>query len=588
MNEAKPSSCRTVALAFFIFVAIVGLYFPVRSFEFINLDDPQYVTKQPHVQAGFTKESLAWAFTESEIGHYHPLTRLSHMLDYQLFGANAGGHHLVNVLFHALNAALFFILLIRVFPPGQKWLVETAFFCAMLFGVHPLRLESVAWVSERKDVLSVFFSILVLHSYTSFVRTRSVRSYSALLTVFVLGLLSKPMVVTLPVLLLVFDFWPLRRMVVEDSQLPPAKFRALFLEKVPLLVLAFVFSLVSFAAQMASGGVRSLSQTPIADRVAVGLTSTLAYAGKLFWPTGFGIFYPYQVLAPGIGAGSALGLLAVTAWCVTLRRDRPYLLFGWLWFVIAVLPICGLVQIGGQIFADRWTYLPHLGLIVGSVVAIVEILSRRVSGSFMVLAATIILGLAAFITRIELPNWSNSERLFLHTLVVSRDNFLAHTNLSVVYIERNDLVRGEEHAREAVRLNRRYPEALNDLGTVLGIKGEVIEAQKLFRQALELRPNFLVARYNLGLISSNLGDDVRALNEWFEVLTVDPNYNDALNSIDFTFKNRLPRDCSVFSPQRGMNDPEIIGKLRQNATILLKQEATPSIRVYLEHLKSCL
>ena len=541
MNAPNNRTLHRFALTLLVFCAVFFTFFQVRHFEFLNFDDPEYVTSNAVLHGGITAQSLRWAFLAPHSGHYHPITWLSHALDCQLFGLEPGAHHLTSVFVHAMNAALLFLLLARIPLLGRNGF-GISLFCALIFGLHPMRLESVAWVSERKDVLSVFFALLSLHSYLLFSTTRSTLSLVATAGFFVLGLLSKPMLVSLPFLFLLLDFWPLRRFGV-DAMLS-SKFRRCVVEKTPFVIISVVFSIGAVYAQHASGGLRTVAEVALSDRVSVALTSLLTYAGKLFWPSGLGIFYPMQTLAPGIGAGAALGLIAITAIAYRARHDRPYLIFGWLWFLISLFPVSGIVPIGGQLFADRWTYLPHIGLIIASACWGVEVLSGAQNRLRLVSFAAVLVVASLFITMQNLPNWRDSEAIFRHTLQVSPENFMAHSNLSVALLKRNELVESAKHAEEAVRLNPTYPEALNNLGIARGTQGKSREALELFTRALAVRPAFVAARYNLGLTYSNMGDDLSALAEWLQAALNDPSYTDTFRSIDFTLRRRLPTDCA--------------------------------------------
>ncbi|MCC6953897.1 MAG: tetratricopeptide repeat protein [Deltaproteobacteria bacterium] len=502
------TSARAKYLSAALVVALVcALFAPVRHFDFLSFDDPEYVSENPHVQAGLTKETFQWAFSEAHSGHYHPLTWLSHALDIQLFGLNPGWHHVINVAIHALSALLLYFFVLRLLAPNDREVRSTsvgpALICALIFGLHPLRLESVAWISERKDVLSVFFALLALHAYVSFARHRTLVNSLAVMVCLLCGLLAKPMLVSLPVLFLVCDYWPLDRLRVASAGV--SSFRNRIVEKLPFFALSGVFCVVALSAQASGGGLRSMAESDLSNRIAVAFTATLAYAGKLYWPTGFGIFYPHQMLTPGIGAGSALGLIAISGWCWALRNRYPSLLFGWLWFTIAILPVCGLVQIGGQLLADRWTYLPHVGLILGTVVFVRDYLTDSFPKLNRVVIAALPVVACFVITARELPHWRNGEAIHRRTLAVSPNNFMAHTNLSFDLLKRGELAEAKVHALEAVRLNPTYPEALNNLGTVHGQLGEYREALPHFQKALEIRPNFSAARHNLQLTLVHLG-----------------------------------------------------------------------------------
>ena len=356
-EHANPlkNSQRIRAICLLLATITLALYWPVTGFEFNNYDDAQYITKNPVVQSGITTETVAWAFRSGYAGNWHPLTWLSHMLDCEIYGLNAGGHHFTNVLFHTANTLLLFSLLRRL--TGAVW---RAAFVAALFAWHPLHVESVAFVAERKDVLSTFFAWLTLLAYWSWVKTPGWPRYTLALLLFALGLMSKPMLVTLPLLMLLLDFWPLERLQLD-------KFQSWYLrlkEKLPFLVLTLVFCGVTFRVQK-SGGAMSLTDLTFANRVANALNSYVGYIAKIFWPRDLTVFYPYPHHLPSgrvISAGIIVFLISAgVLWVV---RRRPHLAVGWFWFLISLVPVIGLVQVGDQAMADRYTYLPSVGVFI--------------------------------------------------------------------------------------------------------------------------------------------------------------------------------------------------------------------------------
>jgi len=518
---------RHLALAAAIALAVVALYWPTHAFQFLNFDDNVYVTENAFVRDGLSRANVAAAFTHPRGGHYHPLTWLSHMVDVSLFGLRPGPAHLVSVAIHATTTALLFLLVLRCFA-GQ---VGLAAFAALLFGVHPMRLESVAWLAERKDVLALFFSVGTLHAWVGYARRPSVARYLAVVPCFLLGLLAKPTVVTLPALLLLFDWWPLRR-----AATPAALLR----EKAPFAALAGVWVAVTALTQNAEGAMGAPTFT-LADRVTTASLAYLAYLGKFFWPAGLGIFYPLVRHPPGVGVGAVLALVALSWLCLSRRRERPELAFAWAWFLIAPLPVIGLVQFGGQAFADRWSYLPHLGLALGGAAFAWRHLPRRLfhAGALGSLAAL------AIVTAVNLPYWATSETIFRHTLDVSPDNFMAHTNLGNALDADNRLDEAAPHYEEAARLNPTYPEALNNLGTLRARRGQMDAAAEQFRRALAIRPDLPLARYNLGLALSQLDQPVAAAVEWMRVLDGDPRDERTRPSLGFLVPRVLAPRCAL-------------------------------------------
>lgn len=538
-ESASTSTVINVPISFWklIFVSlclvigVTALYFPVRNFSFFNFDDNDYITENPFVFGGLSRENIYWAFTKTHSGHWHPLTWLSHMLDVELFGLDAGAFHFENALFHSLNTALLFCFIVRL--TGG---VGLSLFVAAVFGFHPMRLESVAWIAERKDVLSLCFGLLTLLAYQSYSARRTLLRYSLVICLFVLGLLAKPMLVTLPILFLLLDWY-------SNQAVSKRIGWKLFLEKIPLLVLSAGSSLAVILGQSESGGLKSLSITPLAERVANSSVGYLGYLGKLFWPTGFGIFYPLVSYPPGVAAGAIISLLTISSLVFRERQRRPYLIFGWLWFLVALLPVIGIVQVGGQAMADRWTYLPHIGLILAVGLFAREQFAKRELQKTMPLFALAPVIIFAVITRTQLYNWKDTQSIFRHTLEVSPNNFMAHTNLGVELDRTNNLESAALHYEEAARINPFYPEALNNLGILRARQNRIPEAIELLEKNLAIRPEDFNARYNLGLALSQRGDNLAAAAELMRVFVLRPDYRAAFDSLNIVISRLSSMSC---------------------------------------------
>jgi len=537
-GDALEANAVTAARAALTFLAVLLVYWPARQFAFLNFDDDEYVTDNPFVATGLSKPNVLAAFSRHRGGHYHPLTWLSHMADVSLFGMAPGPAHLVNVVIHALTTALLFWLVARCLR--APWF---AMFVALFFGLHPLRIESVAWIAERKDVLSLFFALATLHAWVSYTRRPRVGWYLTVVICFVLGLLSKPTLVTLPALLLLFDEWPLGRRNRGVSA------RRRLYEQLPLAALSLASVLITTLSQRSEGALAASSASGwplVSERVATAAVAYLAYLGKLFWPVGLGIFYPLRPYPPGVGAGACVALAGLTWLCLGPRRQRPEgpaVAFAWAWFMLAPLPIIGLVQFGGQAFANRWTYLCHLGLILGLASAVRDRLAPRARSALGVAAVLA----CALWTRHELPHWRTSESIFRHTLAVSPDNFMAHTNLGNALDAAGNLDEAATHYEEAARLNPTYPEALNNLGTLQARRNQMTEAAATFARALAIRPDMPLARYNLGLADSHLGRPVEAATEWLTLLGRVPDHPLARHSLAFVAERALAPACAAYT-----------------------------------------
>ncbi|MEI9973677.1 MAG: tetratricopeptide repeat protein [Ignavibacteriota bacterium] len=485
----------------FLMAAVLTTYSQVLHFDFVTYDDPDYVTANPHVQAGLTLPSVAGAFRTSFAGNWIPLTWLSHMLDYELYGLDGGWHHFTNVAIHGLSAMLLFAVLKRI--TGARW---KSAMVAFLFAIHPLRVESVAWVAERKDVLSGLFWMLTLWSYSTYAVRGGRWRYVCTLTLFSLGLMAKPMLVTLPLILLLLDRWPLRR----GSKL---------LEKVPFLLAAVAISVVTFLVhdQVA---IAPLDLVPMAPRIENGLISYVVYIFNLLWPVNLAVFYPFplSLFLPSVMAGIALAIATIFA--VREYGRRPYLAVGWFWYLVALLPVIGLIQTGAQARADRYTYLPSIGLAIAAVWRASEVLSRwpriRVALSSAICAACIVL------TWVQVGYWHDSATLYRHAIDVNPDNYVAHFNLASVEEERGDRGAAVAELREAVRIRPYFATAHAELGQLLAKQGRQPDALAELRRAAELNPNSADTHFRMGSVLGALGHNNDAANEFRAGLRLQP------------------------------------------------------------------
>jgi hypothetical protein len=506
-----------IAISLLLSLMVLVCYQPVTGYEFINYDDPLYVTDNEHVQAGMTSEGLLWAFRDMKASsNWHPLTWLSHMLDWQLFRANAGGHHWTNVLFHLANTWLLFCLL-RLMT-GKRWRSACV---AALFAVHPLNVESVAWVAERKNVLSTCLGFATLLSYLFYVRKPGWRRYGMVCTAFALGLMAKPMLVTFPFLLLLLDYWPLERLAmptaggnlrVPQEGVPPAEDRTmmlsqLLLEKIPLLAMAIASIVLTVLAAQTGRALTTFADFPLSLRLANTLHAYQGYIEKLFWPQGLAVFYPYpRDLDPGQTLLAGLLIAFITFLVLKQIRLRPYLFVGWFWFLGTLLPVIGLVQVGLQAMADRYAYLPLIGLFIMLVWGAVDFSKRLRRGRKCLIFLFIILLLGGgIVTRKQLSFWANSRTLFTHALEVTDRNDIAHSNLARPLFQEGDWEGAVAHYREAIRINPKYANHYNNLGVVMVHQEKSEEAIDQYRKALALDPRHTGALFNMALAMESLG-----------------------------------------------------------------------------------
>jgi protein O-mannosyl-transferase len=489
-------------------VAVLAVYGQVLHFDFVTYDDPDYVTANPQVQAGLTWAGVAWAFRSSFAGNWFPLTWLSHMLDSTLFGLYSGWHHFTNVWIHALSTLLWFVVLKRL--TGARW---RSALVAFLFALHPLHVESVAWVAERKDVLSGLFWVLTLWSYTAYtVRPGPVR-YGLTLFLFCVGLMAKPMLVTLPLVLLLLDRWPLRR-------------GTKILEKVPFFAASIAVSVVTVLVHKEIGATASFSLIPAAVRFENSLVSYLAYILQTLWPVDLAVFYPYalgSLVVPAVIAGIALA--AVTVLAVREFPRRPYLAIGWFWYLITLLPAIGLIQVGSQSRADRYTYIPMIGLAIALVWGVSEALERwpRIQ---MALAAAVCLACLT-LTWLQVQHWRDSISLYQHAIDATSGNYVARFNLASVLEKRGDLAGAVAQMRETVHIRPRFALAHSELGQLLARQGHPEEALPELQTAMSLRPDLADIHVRLGSVLGALGRNDEAAAAFSQGLRLQPENADA-------------------------------------------------------------
>ncbi len=476
-------------------ITVFAVYIQVRGFEFIGYDDPEFVLHNLHLRGGLSPSSIAWAFRTTYAANWFPLTWLSYLLGVSLYGFDSGWHHFTNVILHALNSALLFGALKRM--TGARW---RSALVALLFAIHPLHVEPVAWIAERKELLSGLFWLLSICAYANYVRRPRPEAYLLLVLAFVCGVMSKPMIVTLPFLLLLLDFWPLRRWRVDTG-------RRLILEKAPLFAISAAASVITFVVQKGAGAISSAAEVPFPLRIENALVSYLGYISQFLWPARLSVLYPY---APGLAAwrviGAAMALIAVTALVVFERKRRPYLFLGWFWFAGVLLPVIGLVQVGIQSRADRYLYIPLIGLAIMLVWGVEEIAERRAAlRSAVVALATIVCcayGVVAFSTA---AYWRDTYTLFHHAIEVTENNWGALNLLSQSLLANNRVDDAMPYIVETLRLRPQLPDAHVNLAAALSRRGDFDAAEAQYRNALQLDPANPDAQEGLGVVQIEKG-----------------------------------------------------------------------------------
>jgi tetratricopeptide (TPR) repeat protein len=584
---------RQVFISLTLVIATVVVYLPVRHYEFVGFDDDKFVTENPNIRDGLTRRSVRWTLTaglthdERNADYWRPLSFLSHALDIELFGLRPAGHHLMNVGLHAATAVALFLVLQSM--TNAFWRCA---FVAALFALHPLRVESVAWVTERKDVLSGLFFMLTLGAYVGYVRHPfSWARYLAVGLLFALGLMSKSMVVTLPFVLLLLDYWPLGRTqwvtpVVAGQNITTTPGQ-LLKEKLPLFALAAASGLVTFR-RAAPGPMGLLARMPLGTRIANALLAYVGYISKMVWPTRLAVFYP---LHPGLPAaavmGAGVGLVAATAGVIRAARCKPWLVTGWFWYLGMLVPVIGVFQGSGEAMADRFTYLPSIGLLIMLCWSVPSRAMERWNlKAITCVAAAAVLALCAALSRVQVAYWKDSETLFRHALDVTRDNWLAQYNLGCSLRQEGRMQEAIGHYEQALRIKPDYVEAHDDLGVVLVHLDRVQEAMAQWEQALRIKPDYVEAHYNLGMALGQMGKIEEAIAQYEQALRIKPDFAEAQYNLGVALARlgRLPE--AVGHWEQALRIKPDFAEAHNN----LGNALTPSSRIpeAIEHLERAL
>jgi tetratricopeptide (TPR) repeat protein len=537
-------------------LAIIIAFEQVCRNQFVGYDDDVYVTENPQVKGGITRESVIWAFTTAHSANWHPLTWLSHMLDCDFFELNPLGHHLSSLLFHIANTLLLFWVLKRM--TGALW---RSAFVAAAFALHPLHVESVAWVAERKDVLSGFFWMLTMAAYIRYAERPGLGRYVLVFLFLCLGLMAKPMLVTLPFVLLLLDYWPLGRFQWsrQDSLKALSKSSVnvgvqgmpasrLVAEKIPLFVLSSVSSVVTFLVQRSSGVVVQIEKLSLNARIANTLVSYIKYIGKMIYPRRLAVLYPHPGHSLPLWQPMVcfMVLAVVSAGIIYAARRRRYLVVGWLWYVGTLVPVIGLVQVGMQAMADRYTYLPIIGLFIIIAWGASELFGRwRLQKIVLGISAGIVLAVLLICTRVQVRYWHNDFTLYGHTLAVTRNNYTIHYNLGVALKSKGRVDEAISHYRKALQFKPNYADVHNNLGVALKSKGEVDEAISHYRKALQFEPGHASAHYNLGITLQLQGKLDEAISHYRKALQSKPDYANAHNNLGVALKSQDKLDEAI-------------------------------------------
>jgi len=521
LSRVRPD----VLICLILSIAVVVVYWPVQIYSFILFDDGPYVFDNPSVKEGLSLSGIAWAIKSAHASNWHPLTWLSHMLDVSLFGLNSGRHHMINVLIHIVNSMLLLLVLRRM--TGKLWLSG---FAAALFAVHPINVESVAWISERKNLLCTFFGFLTMLAYIRYAEHPNISRYLSVILFFVLGLMAKPMLVTLPFLFLLLDYWPLDRIQrrqasenVQENNLISETLR-LFKEKIPLFVLSGASSIVTYLVQQSSGAVKSLDVYPLNIRIENSLVSYARYLIKTIWPHNLSVIYPYPKSIPVWEICGTLLLFVALSWlAIRTIRSYPFIAVGWFWYLGTLVPVIGLVQVGPQAMADRYAYIPAIGLFIAAAWGGYRIcIQLRLHKATIAVSAGVLLLIMTAISCYQVRHWKDSIRLFQHAVDVTSYNHIAHHNLALALGEMNRVDEAILQFEKALRIEPSFPTAHNNLGTILKKRGRLSEAMHHFSEALRLKPDYSGALYNLGNALAAEGRLNEAIDRYYQALAITP------------------------------------------------------------------
>ena len=592
-------------MAVLLALLTIALYWPTTGHDFINFDDPNYVTANPHILGGLTWENVGWALTTMYFGLWHPLTWISHMLDCQCFGLRPGGHHLSGLLLHAANTVLLFVVLHRM--TGARWRSAVV---AALFAQHPLHVESVAWVSERKDVLSTFFVMLTLWAYHRY--TRGLRQkaegrmqkpvalntqhgtrdtlhasrftphaflfYLLSLCFFALGLMSKPMIVTLPVILLLLDYWPLKRIELAALVSRPRLAAGLLVEKLPFVGLALLTSVITIHAAKGVGSLPSAAECPLPNRMANVALSYADYCLHVFWPGNLAIYYPFPpTFSVWSVAGVVLLLFAISVAAVCMARRWPYVVVGWLWYLVTLLPVIGLIQLAAYSHADRYTYVPLIGVFLGLTWGAYDLTRAwRHQALALSLAGAAAIFLCLGFTQQQIGYWKDSETLFRHALAVTKDNWMAHNNLGNALDKKGQIDEAIWHYQEALRLHPEYALAHNNLGKALGGQGQTDEAIRHFRETIRLKPDHADAHCNLGVALSRKGQLDEAIRQYQDAIRLEPDNAQAHNNLGIAFYQQGRAEEAIRQFEEALRLMPGYADARKNLDVVLASKANAS------------
>ena len=549
LNKINISPKEQILIVYIVLAAItLAVFWQVNQYDFINLDDNLYVTENRHIQSGITLDGFCWAYSTKHAGFWLPLVWLSFMLDYELYGLHAGGYHLTNRILHILSVLLLFWLFNRM--SGAIW---RSAFIASLFALHPLHLESVVWITERKDVLSAFFWMLTLCLYVYYTEKPAIKRYLLVLFSFVCALMSKPIVVTLPFVLFLLDYWPLDRWMIKEVPTNRNNSTVMLIgEKIPFIVLTVISSIVTIGAQNTVGAIVSVERFPFSVRIANAMISYVAYLRKFFWPVDLAVFYPYELSLPlGEILISGLILVLITAAVLYYIKKMPFLFVGWFWYLGTLIPVIGLIQAGSQAMADRHIYLPSIGIAIMLAWGIPYFFKQDdISKKILFPAAIAVISLIAVLTWQQCGYWKNSITLFKHALHVTKDNYLVHNNLGLTLFIEGKTEEAIYHYNEAIRIKTNYDDAYFNRGIANFKLRQYQLAIEDYNHAIRLQPNFDNAYNNRGAAYGMLGQNSRAIEDFNKAIKLNQDFADAYRNRGITYFNQDNKELGCRDAQK--------------------------------------
>ena len=575
---------RELVICLILIVVTLATFWQVHNHEFVHLDDYEHITDNRHLHRGLSTEGVVWAFSFTDVAYWHPMTWLSLMLDYELYGLSPSGYHLTNLLLHILSALFLFLAVRRM--SGSSW---QSGFVAALFALHPLNVESVAWAVERKNVLSSLFLMLTLWTYGRYVESSTPRRYLLVLLVFALGLMSKPTLVTVPFILLLLDYWPLNRLQpspasahfdqpfansMVSGERKSLAFR-LILEKVPFFVLATISIFLTVLSNQHLEALVATTSVPLSLRLGNGLISYVSYMGKMVWPSNLAVFYPPPETIPWWQVAAAILFLVILS-ALVLRglKTRPYLAVGWLWYLVTLVPSIGLVQAGlWPAMADRFAYVPLIGLFIMVAWGVPELLTKyRYQRIVLATATTILLATLTMVTKLQVRYWQNSFTLFQQAVKVTTNNYVAHDSLGNALAQKGMLELAIVHYQEALKINPNLVSTHNNLGVALLKKGEINRAIAQYYQALRLKSDSAETHNNLGVALFNLGQLDKAIGHYLTAIKLDPNFSKAHNNLGNVLARKGELDEAISQYSRALELKTNYPEAHNNLGVALAQQ----------------